>query len=256
MRRVVLLVLSTALALAQDRPAFEVISVKSSAMEDGHTGAGLFTYPGGRIRANMIKLDYLMTESFGVQYFQLAGVPRWVHEERFDIDAKPPASSEASKSNPRSFKLPPNAEQRLMLQTLLADRFHLRYHRETKEGPVYLLVKTGKELKLQPAADQNEYPWVGSVAGGAIARDGLRATNATMALLTARLSSYLEHPVIDHTGLPGAYDFKIEYHSDDASTDVISVIMASIQGLGLKLEAARGPVETLVIDQIERPTGN
>ena len=161
-------------------------------MEDGRTGIGLATFPGGRIRANEVKLDYLITEAFGIQSFQLSGSPRWIHEDRFDIDAKPPADSPASKSNPNNFKLPPNAEQRLMMQALLADRFQLRFHRETKEGPVYLLVKTGKELKLQPTRDRGEYPWVGSVAGGAISRDGLRATNATMALVAARLSAYLE----------------------------------------------------------------
>lgn len=143
-----------------------------------------------------------------------------------------------------------------MMQTLLADRFQLRYHRESREGPVYLLVRANKDLKLQPAKDKDEYPWVGSVAGSAISRDGLRATNATMALLTARLSSYLERPVIDRTGLEGAWDFRYEYHSDDPATDVISVITSSLQGLGLKLEAAKGPVETLVIDKIEHPAAN
>ncbi len=256
MRSLAPLLCAAAAVFAQPRPAFEVISVKPSALQNGSTGMGLFTFPGGRIRGNMVKVDYLITEAFDIQSFQLSGGPRWIREDRFDIDAKPPAGSPAAQSNPRISKLPPNAEQRLMLQSLLADRFQLQVHRETKGGPVYLLTKTNKELKLRPAADQDEYPWVGSVAGGGIARDGLRATNATMALLTARLSSYLEHPVLDRTGLAGAYDFKIDYHSDDPSTDVISVITASIQGLGLKLEPARAPVETLIIDRIERPTGN
>ncbi|MDR3701359.1 MAG: TIGR03435 family protein [Candidatus Sulfopaludibacter sp.] len=256
MRSLVFLTLAIAAARAQSGPAFEVVSVKPSAMQDGNTGMGLATYPGGRIRANMCKLDYLITEAFDIQFFQVAGGPRWIHEDRFDIDAKPPANSAASKANPRSFKLPPNPEQRLMLQALLADRFQLRSHRETREGPVYLLTRTNKELKLQPTQDSDEYPWVGSVAGAAIARDGLRATNATMALLTARLSSYLERPVFDRTGLPGAFDFRYEFSSDDPATDVISVIMASLQGLGLKLEAGKGPVETLVIDRVAHPAAN
>ncbi len=256
MRPLVVLVFAVLAARGQGAPAFEVLSVKPSAMQNGNTGIGLFTYPGGRLRANVCKLDYLITEAFGVQLFQLAGGPRWIHEDRFDIDAKPPANSPASKANPRNFKLPPNPEQRLMLQTLLTDRFQLRSHRETREGPVYLLSRTNKKLLLQPTQDPNEYPWVGSVAGAAIARDGLKATNATMALLTARLSSYLERPVIDQTGLQGAFDFQYEFRSDDPATDVVTVIMASLQGLGLKLEAGKGPVETLVIDGVARPAAN
>ncbi len=256
MRSLVLLAFALAMARAQSGPAFEVVSVKPSAMQNNNTGIGLFTYPGGRIRANICGLDYLISEAFGMQLFQLAGGPRWIHEDRFDIDAKPPANSPSSKANPNSPKLPPNAEQRLMLQALLADRFQLRSHRETREGPVYLLTRTNKELKLQPTQDPAAYPWVGSVAGAAIARDGLKATNATMALLTARLSSYLERPVIDRTGLQGAFDFEYRFSSNDPSTDVVTVIMASLQGLGLKLAAGKGPVETLVIDRVARPAAN
>jgi uncharacterized protein (TIGR03435 family) len=256
MRSVVLLAFALAMARAQSGPAFEVVSVKPSAMQNNNTGIGLFTYPGGRIRANICGLDYLISEAFGIELFQLAGGPRWIHEDRFDIDAKPPANSQASKANPRNFKLPPNAEQRLMLQTLLTDRFRLRSHRETREGPVFLLSRANKKVLLQPTQDPNEYPWVGSVAGAAIARDGLKATNATMALLTARLSSYLERPVIDRTGLQGAFDFQYEFHSDDPAPDVVTVIMASLQGLGLKLAAGKGPVETLVIDAVARPAAN
>ncbi len=254
--RSAVLVLAIAAAAAQERPAFEVASVKPSAMQDGNIGMGLATFPGGRIRANECKLDYLIAEAFGVQMFQIAGGPRWMREDRFDIDAKPPANSEAAKSNPRIWKLPPNAEQRRMLQTLLEERFHLRWHKETKEGPVYLLVKTSKELKLEPAKDTEEYPWVGSVAGGGIGNDGLRATNATMSLMAERLSERLGRMVIDRTGLAGAYDFRYEFQQTDPPSDVASTVLASVQGLGLRLEATRGPVETLVIDEATRPTGN
>lgn len=245
-------------ALAQDasRPTFEVASVKPSAMNPGPLGRGLFTFPGGRIRADQSRLDYLITQAFDIQYFQIAGGPRWIHEDRFDIDARPPAGSDASKSNPRDPVLPPNAEQRLMLQALLAERFQLRVHRETREGPVYRLVRTRKPLKLQPARDSDQRPWVGSVAGGAIIGDGLAATNATMALVTARLSAALERPVIDHTGLTGAFDFKVEVHTAGRDPDIISTLLFSLQELGLKLEPARGPVETLVVDRVEKPQGN
>ena len=236
-------------------PAFEVASVKP-ADPNARVGMGLFTYPGGRITGHMCKLDYLMQEAFDIQPFQISGGPRWIHEDRYDIEAKPPANSKSSKANPNNPKLPPNQEQRQMLQALLAERFHLRYRRETNEGSVYYLVKTGKALKLQEPKDKEGYPWVGSVSGAAINGDGLAGTNATMPLMAARLSLYLERPVIDRTGLEGSFDFKFEYRSDDPRPDIISCILTSVEALGLKLQTGRGPVETLVIESAERPAAN
>lgn len=237
--------------------SFEVASVKPSGDGNGPMGVGLFTFPGGRISASMVPLDYLIQEAFDIQGFQVSGGPNWIHEERFDVDAKPPAASASSRSNPRSPKLPPNDEQRKMLQALLAERFRLRFHRETKEGPVYHLIRTNKELKLAPAKDRDAYPWVGSPAGGAISGDGIAGTNATMALLAARLSrQVVRRPVIDQTGLDGVFDFERKYEADGAGVDVLSSVVTSLGALGLKLEAGKGPIETIVIESVERPTGN
>lgn len=143
-----------------------------------------------------------------------------------------------------------------MLQALLVDRFHLKYTMESKEGPVYLLVKTNRELKLTEAKDKNDYPWAGSVGGGGISGDGLAGINVTMSQLAERLSPYMGRPVIDRTGLAAAYDFKFEYHGDDRTNDLISTILTSVQALGLKLETGKGPVKTLVIQSVEKPTMN
>lgn len=234
---------------------FEVASVKVADEESGRRGIGLFTYPGGRIRASYAPLEYLIEQAFAVQEFQVAGGPAWIHTDRFDLEAKPPASSASSHSNPRISKLPPNAEQRQMLLALLEDRFQLQYHRETRDGPVYFLVKTNKEPKLQPAKDPEDYPWAGSVAGGGFSGDGIRGANITMPQLAERLSGAMKRPVIDHTSLDGAYDFKYVYAGGD-SNDLISAIFASIQGIGLKLESGKGPVETVVIDRVEKLKGN
>jgi uncharacterized protein (TIGR03435 family) len=91
-----------------------------------------------------------------------------VQEDRYDIDAKPPASSKSSKSMPPYAKAPPNEEQRQMLQSLLVERFGLNYHRETREGPVYLLLKGNKALKLVDAKEKNAYPWAGGIRGGGV----------------------------------------------------------------------------------------
>ena len=90
-------------------PVFEVASVKPTGTQP-RMGAGLFTYPGGRIVASNCALYYLIQQAFDVQSFQVAGGPGWIKNDRFDIEAKPPASSASSKSNPSSIKLPPNGK--------------------------------------------------------------------------------------------------------------------------------------------------
>lgn len=236
----------------EERPSFEVISVKPSAMEGGQYGRGLATFPGGRIRANMVTLDYFITQAFDIQTYQVAGGPQWIHDDRWDIEAKPPEGSKASKANPTLWKLPPNADQRLMMQSLVADRFHMRWHRETKEGPVYILVKTDK-LKLRDAKDKNDYPWVGTARSTG---PGLWGLNATMPLLAKRLSDLVRRPIIDRTGLDGAFDFDFELDRNPDGWDAISAVLASVQGIGLKLETGRGPIETVVIDSVEKPVTN
>jgi uncharacterized protein (TIGR03435 family) len=243
-----------AAAPAIDAPAFEVASVKLSTPQERIIG--LFTYPGGRITASNYTLQMLIEEAYSVQPFQISGGPRWMGDDRYSLEAKPPASAKSSKLTPPYPKWPPNEEQRLMLQTLLGDRFHLQLHRETKEGAVYMLAVGGKELKLMPAKSADDYPWVGRPGGGAISGTGIAGTNATMQLLATRLTAYLKRPVIDRTGLKPAFDFRVDLPMDDSQPDAVASIFASIQALGLKLEAAKGPVETLVIDHAEKAAEN
>ena len=248
------LVAVAGIALCQDgdRAAFEVISVKPSAMKNGQYGVALATFPGGRILANMVPLDYFISVAFDMQIFQIEGGPKWLHDDRWDMEAKPPAGTKAAKSNPRMWKLPPNADQRLMMQSLLADRFQMRWHRETREGPVYFLVKTDK-LKLRDAKDKEDFPWVGTARNTG---PGLWGLNATMELLAKRLSDDVKRPVIDGTGIEGSYDFDFELERNWDNWDVVSAVIAAVQGIGLKLESGKGPIEVLVIDSIAKPTAN
>jgi uncharacterized protein (TIGR03435 family) len=236
-------------------PAFEVVSVKPSTTS-GRYGIGIFPFPGGHVEASYCTADYLIQQAFYIQPFQVSGAPRWTREDRFDLQAKPPASSSSSKSNPTSFKSPLNAEQRQMLQAALADRFQLQYHWETKEGPIYLLVRTSKQPNLTPAKNKDDYPWAGSVAGGPPFSDGIRGMNETMAQLAERISPILDRPVIDRTGIEGSFDFQFRYRGDEPNPDIGAVIVTSVQGLGLKLETSRGPVKVLVIDRVEHPSAN
>lgn len=234
---------------------FEVASVKPRAERTQFVNT-LLTYPGGRITCGGCRLRYLIEEAFDVQPFQISGGPGWLNEDRFDLEAKPPAGSRASHVNPPLSKLPMIDEQRVMLQALLAERFQLKYHREEREGAVYFLVKANKKLKLEAAKDKEAFPWAGAPQGGGFGSNGMAGTNITMPQLAARLSRVLEHPVIDKSGLDGAYDFKYEYAADDANQDRATSILMSVQGLGLKLESGKGPVSTIVIDHAEKPSGN
>ena len=239
-------------ALAQQTPSFEVATIRPSGPQDRIIG--MFTYPGGRITASLCTLKMLIEQAFDLQEFQVSGGPAWAGDLRWNLEAIPPASSKSSQTRPLNNKLPPNGEQRQMLQSLLADRFHLAYRKEAKETQVYFLLKGDKPLELHRAKDETAFPWVGVLAGGG---EGIAGTNATTELVAKRLSPYLGRIVIDKTGITGAFDFRYDYpYPREDHPDVIGLILASVRGLGLKLEAGRGSVETLIVDHAEKPGEN
>jgi uncharacterized protein (TIGR03435 family) len=245
-------------------PEFEVASVRLSGPNQRERN-GLYIYPGGEVRCNGCRLEYLIMRAFDVQQFQISGGPAWkdlVSGDSFDIEAKPPKSSSSARSNPASPKSAPSEEQRQMLLALLVDRFQLKFHDDTREGPVYLLERGNGELKLQTPKDPNAIPWLGGIEGGMIYRPtGVAGMNASMQLVAQRLSRYLERPVIDKTGISGSFDFKFENeesdpHGEITRDDVVSSILTSVHGIGLKLTPAKGSVETIVIDHVEKPSSN
>ena len=234
-------------------PQFEVASVKRTV---GREINGAYTNPGGRVEFRGCTFYYLLQLAFDVQDFQVAGLVDWMQNERYDIDATVPAASQSSQSKPPNRKAPMNEEQRRMLQALLAERFGLNYHRDTREGPVYLLVQTGKGVKMTDAKDKNAFPWSGALRGGMLSGDGMAGTNESMPDLAKRLSWYVQRPVLDRTGLTGSYDFRTAYSQDDAHPDVIGLITACLNDLGLKLESSKGPVERIVIEKAQKPSAN
>jgi uncharacterized protein (TIGR03435 family) len=144
-----------------------------------------------------------------------------------------------------------------MLQSLLIDRFQLRFHRESKQEPGYVLEKTGKPLKLQPPEDKDALSWAGSPEGGAVAfGTGLAGKNISMAQLAIRLSGIVGRPVVNQTGLEGAFDFESRTGDDDPNADDTATVMSSLKQLGLRLRSAKEPMEVIVIDHIERPSEN
>jgi hypothetical protein len=172
---------------------------------------------------------------------QVLGGPKWIDSERYEILAK------ASGNPPTAVLLGP------MLRALLEDRFHLKVHRETKEGRIYKLTVARNGPKLQPSNAPDAY---------------------SMADFAARLSTVLEGEVTDTTGITGRFDIQRQVDPTlltprfvagrdqspgtafDDNTDRPSIFTVLQQQLGLKLDAGRGPVTTIVVDQIEHPTEN
>jgi uncharacterized protein (TIGR03435 family) len=243
-------------AMAQDAklPSFEVASIKPSGPQSKIIG--MYTYRGGRVTVENYTLAQLLEEALHVQRFQITGGPEWVRTDRFDMDARVPLDSKSSKADPDGIKMPPNDEQRAMILSLLIERFQLKFHRESKDGAVYFLVKTNKPWKPAPTSDAHEFPWVGGPEGAGIGVTGVAAKNATMALVAERLAPYVQRPVIDRTGVVGAFDFKYVYSPVDGQGDRMAAILESLQAQGLKLEAGRAPIEMIVIESAQRLTAN
>jgi uncharacterized protein (TIGR03435 family) len=157
-----------------------------------------------------------------------------------------------------------------MLQNLLADRFHLKFHRETKELPVYALSvdKGGHKLKPHEAQSAGD-PWIDQNVEQVV-RMKLTATFVHMDYFVWRLGQLLDRPVIDQTGLKGGFDFNLAYTRDlppglrdgallngsPIDTPGPNLFEALHQQLGLKLEPQKGPVDVLVIDHAAKPVEN
>ena len=230
-------------------PTFEVASLKPSAETD-HV-IGMFTYPGGRVTATNYTLKMLIHEAWGIEDFRILGGSNWTDTDRYNLEAKPPASSPSSTWVPANLKTPPNPEMRQMLQTLLADRFRLKTHPESRKEPVYALVVAKGGPKLTPPASTTVQPFVSFLP------NGLSGNNATVDQLVERLASNLRRPVLNHTGLRGNYDFLIDYPPDDAGTDRTSLLIRALQDqTGLKLETEPGTIDVIVIDHAEKPSAN
>lgn len=229
-------------------PQFEVASVKPNPRGGI---AGIRNYPGGRIECQYCTVWMLVMYAFNIQHYQIRDAPAWSDRQGFSIKAVPPDTSEARKLTPPSLNAPLSDEQRQMLQSLLMERFHLQYHRERKTGPVFDLLQKNIRGKLLPPKNPNAEPGVFLNFGF------LEGRNAPMSMLAARVSQYLERPVLDRTGLTGNYDFDYKAPEDDSRRDygeVAPAIIGYVQALGLTLKSDTGPVESIIIDHVEEPS--
>jgi bla regulator protein blaR1 len=266
---------------ASPQYSFEVATVKPG--EDASNQRMLMIGPGKVTVRNMPLKDVIMFAYDAKSSAQISGFPEWVNSALYSIDAKEDEATAAALDKlPRDQR---NLQIRLMVQALLAERFHLKVSRTTKELPVYalLVAKAGPKLKTSSGPLP---PIPGAGPGGepkmrmGIQLKGpgdLEGTNVTMDTFASGILSKMpevgDRVVVDKTGLPGHYDFTLRWTPDAATpppggladsansamgndAPAPGLFTALEDQLGLKLESQKGSVETLVVDSIDRPTPN
>lgn len=225
-------------------PVYDVVSIKLN--KTGSDNSGIDS-DDGNFRASNVSLKAMLINAYNLKEGQLIGLPPWATSTRFDIQAK------VLEPDKELFKKLPQEQSREMQQPILTERFQLKSHAETKILPVYELVlaKNGPKFKPSTTPDTN--------SGMSQHNRDLTATGIPLTALATALSSELQRIVIDKTGLSGRYDLTLKWSRDDAPADDAApppLLTALPEQLGLKLVAAKAPVQTFVIDHVEMPSEN
>ena len=261
--RALLFPVAVALCLARSvfpQPAFEVASIKSVDTKNGIVDAGVKVYAGGRLVVHALPLKTMIAAAYDAGYWQLSGGEAWMEKDLYDVEAKPAPHSGTYSLRHTRFGIG-DERVRLMLQTLLKERFQLQVHRETKTGAVFLLERSNKSWPLRPTKYTEDQPVFGASGfSGDIEHVGGHwfLFDTSVPQLAKFAADYVLHkPVIDQTGLKGSFDYRdpdAKIAQDD--TDFEGSFTAFIRDIGLKLVTAEGPVETFVIRHAEKPTAN
>lgn len=244
MRRLIVIAsLALAAYAADSAPRFEVAAIHPS--DPNSRGSAMRFLPGGAVSITGMTIRNLIWLAWQLPPERVSGGPKWLDSDLYDIQARSAAGSPFSME-----------AQRPRIQALLADRFLLKVHRETKSSPVYVLTIAKTGLKMQEAK------------GSDPAANG-KGSITPWNLFVTDLSRRLGRPVIDKSGLSGAWFVNLEYSTDDGTPVGIgaridpaqssagpSIFTAVQEQLGLKLDSAQAPVDTLVIDAVARPTPN
>jgi uncharacterized protein (TIGR03435 family) len=233
MRRIVWLAAMACALCAQDRPAFEAASIHASA--PGLDRFSIDITDSGRLTVRNMKVWDLLRQAYHWRETQITGGPAWIKSEGFDIQAVPAAPAD------RTHVLE-------MLKTLLEERFHVRWHEETREMSAYALKVDDGGARLPPAKDGPSRMQMGNMS----------APSLPMEAFCQILEFEVGRPVVNQTGLTGPYAIELHYGRDTATTDTSlpSLFTAVREQLGLRLESAKLPVKVFVIDDAQRPSGN
>jgi bla regulator protein BlaR1 len=257
---------------------FEVAAVKPN--KTGNAKVMIQTQPGGRFTAENVTLRTLIMFAYRLQPLQLVGGPSWLDSDRFDVHAKadgdPGDLFDAERRGETS-------RPQLMLRTLLQQRFNLEVHTESRELPIYGLVRARNDGKMGPALQPATADCTPSAPAAPSGRmpcgitigrgpGTMIAGGATMAQLARTLTTWVGRIVFDRTELPGAFDFTLTWTPDQMpqgfdkkvaagglappDPDGPSIFTALQEQLGLKLDARKAPVDVLIVDRAERPKEN
>jgi uncharacterized protein (TIGR03435 family) len=240
---------------------FDVASIKRQVeVVSGMT----FAARGSTLTVVNNELTNVIDNAYGIRRYQLIGGPDWIESDRYNIQAK--AAGDATRD-----------ELMVMTRSLLAERFKLKIHRETREMPIYVLIVAKGGIKAPRSVDgacavfdPRNPPRPGAPRRPFCGNNLIRAAswNATaidMKSAAAALVGVLGRNVVDRTGVNGTFDIHVEWTPDQAPAGVDSASTANATAapplftvledqLGLKLESSRGPVDVIVIDHVERPT--
>jgi uncharacterized protein (TIGR03435 family) len=231
-------------------PAFEVASItpcKPGTPEPPgeHMGMVQFTFPGGRFNATATSLKYLLEWAYGILPAQHSDGPAWMESDRYDIVAKAPGNAT-------------DAEMKLMVRTLLADRFKLKLHRETREEPVVIISlgktapklfppkegeKTSMRMQQQMGEDRKVTSW------------HVVATRFSFAQLNQTFSRQLGRVIVNRTGMDGDFDFALDFTPDENRPNPMdaSILISALRDqLGLTVKSEKASIEFLVIDSAEK----
>jgi uncharacterized protein (TIGR03435 family) len=261
---------------------FEAASIKPQAPSSDGSIRVMVRYPtNGRLTAAGATVKTLICTAYGISDFQVLGGPEWIDSDRYDVEATPGAALEEQLQKMTSDQSTLVKHQ--MLQTLLAERFKLTLHHDTKELPIYALVVAKGGSKLQETKPDDANPDAANAPAHPSGKGRMRmsfqstaieltATGMAMDGLARQLASQLHSTVQNQTGLKGIYDFTLHFTPEDAPMDASepggganasladnsgTSIFAAVQDqLGLKLESKKGPVEVVVVDHVDKPSEN
>ncbi len=247
-----------------DVPPFEVSSIKQNMSGENRVAGGFL--PGGLYRVTNYALRSLIAAAYLRPQvnpgFLIEGGPDWIDSARFDIEARAAAEFPVGPDGP-------NAPRRVMLQKLLADRFALEVHHETREGDVYALTFARPDRKLGAVIRPSSIDCVNTPANCSvrIAPGSITGVGMSIAQLLGPLPRFVDRIVIDTTGLTGRFDLKLTWtpapgewiapptaEISAPTADGPSLFTALQEQLGLKLQSQKGPIDILVVDHAARPS--
>jgi uncharacterized protein (TIGR03435 family) len=239
-----LLAVTATVDAEQGQPVFDAVSIRE--VDPGTTTTGGLSLGGGNIRAQHLPALTVIAVAHRVDGFRIVNAPEWTRTLYFDIIARANAT-------------PTREETFAMMRAMLAERFKLATHTETRPLPGFALVRTGASLGPGLKASRLNCEENGAdprCRQGGFTPGNWHAVGIPMANVAMLVSGYVAAPIVDRTGLDGAFDVDLRWSEDATPSDDVPVPTALQEQLGLHLQREEIPGEVVVIDHIERPSEN